>query len=199
MDENILEKTEVSSQAQNISSFNTDNGYSSNDEVSFSDRPTTVVNSSTFHDLIGHEEDSISKISSDEDFSDMMYENGRAENMNEIEDSIRLDDRDVDNTRNRTGKKRRMAKVVNSSESNHVGVAENIPIILNSRIKGLITKTIDPRKLRPPSYTDRILFHSLSDRAKRITVQGYDLCDTLRVSDHRAVSMVALLEVTFNF
>jgi hypothetical protein len=40
-------------------------------------------------------------------------------------------------------------------------------------------------KLRPPSYTDRVLMHSLPDRQRRLTVQGYDFCDQLRVSDHR--------------
>lgn len=59
----------------------------------------------------------------------------------------------------------------------------------------LVRKQIDPRVLRPPSYTDRILFHSLPDQESRLTVQAYDLCDQLRVSDHRAVSMVVLLEV----
>lgn len=56
-------------------------------------------------------------------------------------------------------------------------------------------KEIDPSKLRPPSYTDRILVHSLPDRQERVTVQAYDFCDTMRVSDHRAVSMTMLLEV----
>jgi hypothetical protein len=54
---------------------------------------------------------------------------------------------------------------------------------------------VDPSKLRPPSYTDRILVHSLPDRKDRVTVQSYDFCDTLRVSDHRAVSMTLLLDV----
>jgi hypothetical protein len=54
---------------------------------------------------------------------------------------------------------------------------------------------VDPSKLRPPSYTDRILVHSLPDRKERVTVQSYDFCDTLRVSDHRAVSMTLLLDV----
>lgn len=56
----------------------------------------------------------------------------------------------------------------------------------------------DPSKLRPPSYTDRILVHSLPDRSNRVTIQAYDFCDTLRVSDHRAVSMTLLLEVNSN-
>lgn len=56
-------------------------------------------------------------------------------------------------------------------------------------------KEVDPSKLRPPSYTDRILLHSLPDRQERVTVQGYDFCDTVRCSDHRAVSMTVLLEV----
>lgn len=49
--------------------------------------------------------------------------------------------------------------------------------------------------MRPPSYTDRILIHSLPDRQDRIAVQAYDFCDRLRVSDHRAVSMTLRLEV----
>jgi hypothetical protein len=54
---------------------------------------------------------------------------------------------------------------------------------------------ISAKKLRPPSYTDRILTHSLPDRQNRMTVQAYDICDRLRISDHRAVSMAVLLEV----
>ena len=55
---------------------------------------------------------------------------------------------------------------------------------------------IEAKKLRPPSYTDRILIHSLPDRQDRVTVQAYDFCDRLRVSDHRAVSMTIRLEVS---
>lgn len=57
-------------------------------------------------------------------------------------------------------------------------------------------QTIAAKKLRPPSYTDRILIHSLPDRQDRVTVQAYDFCDRLRVSDHRAVSMTVRLEVS---
>eukprot|EP01034_Spumella_vulgaris_P036848 gene36848-45459_t len=56
-------------------------------------------------------------------------------------------------------------------------------------------KPVDPRKLRPPSYTDRILIHSLPDRVDRVTVQAYDLCDMIRISDHRPVSMTLKLQV----
>lgn len=59
-------------------------------------------------------------------------------------------------------------------------------------------KAVDPRKLRPPSYTDRVLIHSLPDRRERLTVQAYDLCDMMRVSDHRPVSMVLKLQVGNN-
>ena len=52
----------------------------------------------------------------------------------------------------------------------------------------------DAKKIRPPSYTDRILIHSLEDRRDRIVIQAYDLCDNMRVSDHRAVCMTLLLE-----
>ena len=58
-------------------------------------------------------------------------------------------------------------------------------------------KSANHKKLRPPSYTDRILVHSLKDRQKRLAVQAYDFCDTLRASDHRAVTMTVLLEVPF--
>lgn len=59
-------------------------------------------------------------------------------------------------------------------------------------------KRKDNKKNRPPSYTDRILIHSLPDRKNRLTIQAYDFCDTLRASDHRAVSMTVLLEVNSN-
>lgn len=55
----------------------------------------------------------------------------------------------------------------------------------------------DPSKLRPPSYTDRVLVHSLPDRKDRLTIQAYDSVDLVRVSDHRPVSMTILLEVCF--
>lgn len=53
----------------------------------------------------------------------------------------------------------------------------------------------DVKKFRPPSYTDRILIHSLKDRKSRLAVQAYDFCDTMKVSDHRPVSMTVILEV----
>lgn len=51
------------------------------------------------------------------------------------------------------------------------------------------------KKLRPPSYTDRILVHSLDDRRDKLIIQAYDMCDTIRVSDHRPVCMTMRLEV----
>lgn len=49
-------------------------------------------------------------------------------------------------------------------------------------------------KLRPPSYTDRIIVHSLQDNNKLIP-QGYGFCDSYRASDHRPVCMAMTLEV----
>jgi hypothetical protein len=49
-------------------------------------------------------------------------------------------------------------------------------------------------KLRPPSYTDRIIVHSLQDN-NRLVPQGYGFCDSYRASDHRAVCMTMTLEV----
>lgn len=51
------------------------------------------------------------------------------------------------------------------------------------------------KAIRPPSYTDRILVHSLPDRKEKIQTLAYDICDQLRVSDHRAVTTVLELEV----
>ncbi len=53
----------------------------------------------------------------------------------------------------------------------------------------------DAKKIRPPSYTDRILVFSQEDRRNQVHVQAYDFCDTMTVSDHRPVSMVLNLEV----
>lgn len=54
---------------------------------------------------------------------------------------------------------------------------------------------LDETNIRPPSYTDRIIVHSLDDCCNRLHVQGYDLCDVIRVSDHRPVSMTLQLDV----
>lgn len=51
------------------------------------------------------------------------------------------------------------------------------------------------KAIRPPSYTDRILIHSLPDKRDKLTVLAYDICDELRISDHRAVTAVLHLEV----
>jgi len=51
------------------------------------------------------------------------------------------------------------------------------------------------KAIRPPSYTDRILVHSLPDRADKLKIVGYDLCDEMRISDHRAATMILQLEV----
>lgn len=50
-------------------------------------------------------------------------------------------------------------------------------------------------KIRPPSYTDRILTHALPDRADKLTVTSYDFADEIRSSDHRPVCMAMVLEV----
>lgn len=48
-------------------------------------------------------------------------------------------------------------------------------------------------KLRPPSYTDRILTHSLV--SNRLKSNAYGFCDSIRCSDHRPVCMSLTLEV----
>jgi hypothetical protein len=54
------------------------------------------------------------------------------------------------------------------------------------------------KNMRPPSYTDRIVFHSLPDRASRLAVQSYDVCEEMVVSDHRPVSSALTLTVNNN-
>ncbi|CAK0803609.1 unnamed protein product, partial [Prorocentrum cordatum] len=44
--------------------------------------------------------------------------------------------------------------------------------------------------LRPPSYTDRILAHSLPDCRKALVCRAYELCDAAMGSDHRPVAAV---------
>jgi len=48
-------------------------------------------------------------------------------------------------------------------------------------------------KLRPPSYTDRILVHSL--HKEKLSFDAYGFCDSVRCSDHRPVSSVMTLTV----
>jgi hypothetical protein len=50
-------------------------------------------------------------------------------------------------------------------------------------------------KLRPPSYTDRILVHSL--RKEKLSIDAYGFCDSIRCSDHRPVSSTMTLIVSF--
>lgn len=49
--------------------------------------------------------------------------------------------------------------------------------------------------VRPPSYTDRILAHSLEDRKDHLRRGPYELCDAVRGSDHRPVSQAFFLKV----
>ncbi len=51
-------------------------------------------------------------------------------------------------------------------------------------------------KLRPPSYTDRILTHSL--QTGKLQSNSYGFCDSIRCSDHRPVCMSLSLEVSRN-
>ena len=41
---------------------------------------------------------------------------------------------------------------------------------------------------RPPSYTDRVLLHSLPDLAADLTIDAYDVCEAMAGSDHRPVA-----------
>jgi len=51
-------------------------------------------------------------------------------------------------------------------------------------------------KARPPSYTDRILVHSLQDRECRLTLEKYDSTDAITLSDHRPVALASVLNVS---
>lgn len=60
------------------------------------------------------------------------------------------------------------------------------------------SKAKESSKLRPPSYTDRIIMHSLLDRAENLQSMAYGFCDSIRCSDHRPVCMSLNLEVNGN-
>ena len=49
--------------------------------------------------------------------------------------------------------------------------------------------------LRPPSYTDRVLVHSLPDERQRLRLKAYDLFETVTSSDHRPVGLCMELMV----
>ncbi len=49
--------------------------------------------------------------------------------------------------------------------------------------------------LRPPSYTDRIISHSLEDKVDFLRKGPYELCDAIKGSDHRPVSQSFFLKV----
>jgi len=48
---------------------------------------------------------------------------------------------------------------------------------------------------RVPSYTDRILYHSMKDVAGRLHLLRYGLCEAITGSDHRPVSAAFALQV----
>ena len=48
---------------------------------------------------------------------------------------------------------------------------------------------------RIPSYTDRVLFHSLPDVRHQLHLLAYQMCDGLRGSDHRPVAAAFHLTV----
>lgn len=48
---------------------------------------------------------------------------------------------------------------------------------------------------RVPSYTDRILYHSLADVRSGLQLLNYSMCDAITGSDHRAVSAAFGLQV----
>ena len=49
-------------------------------------------------------------------------------------------------------------------------------------------KSEGAKGLRPPSYTDRVLVHSLPDLAGDVAIDEYDICDAITGSDHRPVA-----------
>mmetsp|Transcript_920 Transcript_920/g.1773 ORF Transcript_920/g.1773 Transcript_920/m.1773 type:complete len:794 (+) Transcript_920:1537-3918(+) len=54
---------------------------------------------------------------------------------------------------------------------------------------------------RPPSYTDRVLVHSLPDQKLFLDITGgtYDLCDDVLASDHRPVALTCALGVDASY
>ena len=86
----------------------------------------------------------------------------------------------------------------NNGRNDDSGDSDSSPQIQLAAASAQVPHVVDAKKLRPPSYTDRILLHSLADRRSRLRVQAYDMCDELRVSDHRAVSMTLVLEVSMH-
>lgn len=59
----------------------------------------------------------------------------------------------------------------------------------------VVEKRVEISGVRPPSYTDRILAHSLEDRKELLRKGPYELCDAVRGSDHRPVSQAFFLKV----
>ena len=50
---------------------------------------------------------------------------------------------------------------------------------------------------RTPSYTDRILSHSLPGRSDRMSWRHYDIADAVRLSDHRPVAAILEMQVSY--
>eukprot|EP00952_Eustigmatos_sp_NYUAD-ZCMA_P012872 51479-Eustigmatos_ZCMA.PRE.1 len=52
---------------------------------------------------------------------------------------------------------------------------------------------VDPSTIRTPSYTDRVLTHTMPARSGRLQWRKYDMADHVTLSDHRPV--VAMMKL----
>ena len=59
-------------------------------------------------------------------------------------------------------------------------------------------KPAKAKNIRPPSYTDRILSHSLEEKKSSLQCIAYSMCHQVQCSDHRPVTAVFSLEVNDN-
>jgi hypothetical protein len=60
---------------------------------------------------------------------------------------------------------------------------EDLRYAYRTKLEGQASET------RPPSWTDRVLFHSLPDLRHRLVLRLYDLCEAIIGSDHRCARL----------
>lgn len=89
----------------------------------------------------------------------------------------------------------------NSTTSSNPMESKNIKPARRATIFTLKSESFEEKrkaKIRPPSYTDRIIYHSMCPHDGKLHSMKYGFCDTLRASDHRPVVMTMQLEVNKN-
>lgn len=129
--------------------------------------------------------------------SDIVTQNAKVDEISQA--NMTWLNQQTENTLAVGGKTKDQRRFSNTANLGNAGFAKGDEENQNEKDKKILicVKPADEKEaksFRPASYTDRILIHSLADKRDKRHVQVYDMCDQVRISDHRPVSLVLSLE-----